>query len=133
VVETYFTTTEKYVIKHEPFVRCLRKPTSEHVFPVVETDFENKEKQIVHKIWFFFHMTTEWVSGGGNHFRHHDFTKNGFSLQDIHLVNRKQGIFLNSNKNWVFFHMTTKWVSGGGHPFCHHDLTKNVFQLQDIL
>jgi hypothetical protein len=58
--------------------------------------------------WLFFHMTTEWVSGGGNHFRHHRFTKNGFSLDNIHLVTRKQEIFQNYNKNLIFFHITTK-------------------------
>ena len=77
-------------------------------------------------------MTTEWVSGGGNHFRHHRFTKNGFSLDDIHLVTRKQEIFQNYNKNWQFFHMTTKWVSGGGNQFCQHDFMKNVFPVVEI-
>jgi hypothetical protein len=69
-------------------------------------------------------MTTEWVSGGGNPFCHHDLTQNGFPVVEMNFVNRKQGIYLNPNLPLLFFNVTTEWVSGGGNPFCHHDLNK---------
>jgi hypothetical protein len=54
-------------------------------------------------------MTTEWVSGGGNHFRHHRFTKTILSPR-----------------------FDAEWVSGGGNEFCKQE-TRNISESQFTL
>jgi hypothetical protein len=90
-------------------------------------------------------MTTEWVSGGGNHFHHHRFTKMGFLCRiSIWLSGNKKyfkitkniAIFLYDHKigfRWrkpilsPRFH--EKCVSGCGNPFCKQE-TRNIFEFE---